>query len=344
MQHRITERIKLLDEKGQLSNPGYATKLLFDYNKENIKAHRFRIKEWDYYYIGSDKYTLCLTIADNSYMALASVTFIDFEKRKDTTISKMKFFTMGKTGFPLTSEKGDVQIKMKDIAIKFTNDGIKRNLTCQCNNFIDKKPLIANITLTDFPEESIVMATPFPKDKKAFYYNQKINCMRASGKVKIGDEEYIFDKSNSLGTLDWGRGVWTYKNTWYWGSLSTVLPNGDLFGFNIGYGFGDTTNASENMLFLNGKAHKLSKVFWGIPQKDGKDDFMSPWQFTSDDGRFEMAFQPLLNRHASTNAGILCSIQNQVFGHFTGTAILDDDTVIELDNALGFAEKVYNKW
>lgn len=344
MQNRITEKIKLLDESGALLNPGYATKLLFEYNRDDIKASKFKIKEWDYYYVGNDNYALCMTIADNSYMALASVTFMDFQNVKETTISKMKFFSMGKTKLPSTSEKGDVEIQIQDLFLKFTNDGNKRNLICQCQNFMGGKPLEANVTLTDFPEESMVIATPFAENKKAFYYNQKINCMKASGNAKIGDDIYTFDNNNSLGTLDWGRGVWTYKNTWYWGSLSTVMPNGDLFGFNIGYGFGDTTNATENMLFFNGKAHKLSQVTFHIPTKDGKDDFLSPWTFTSDDGRFEMEFKPLINRYSNTNLGILCSTQNQVFGYFSGKAVLDDDSQIKLDKALGFAEKVFNKW
>ena len=68
------------------------------------------------------------------------------------------------------------------------------------------------------------------------------------------------------------------------------------FGWNIGYGFGDTSAASENMLFYGGKAHKLSQVRFHIPQREGRDDFLSPWRFTSDDGRFEMKFVPILDR------------------------------------------------
>ena len=75
--------------------------------------------------------------------------------------------------------------------------------------------------------------------------------------------------------LDWGRGVWTYHNTWYWGSASGQV-DGVPFGWNIGYGFGDTSAASENMLFYGGKAHKLSQVTFHIPQRDGRDDFLAP--------------------------------------------------------------------
>ena len=49
MQHRITERKPLLDEKGRLTEAGYATELILDYDRSAIKAGKLRIKEWDYF-------------------------------------------------------------------------------------------------------------------------------------------------------------------------------------------------------------------------------------------------------------------------------------------------------
>ena len=189
----------------------------------------------------------------------------------------------------------------------------------------------------------MVIVTPFKK-KRYFYYNQKINCLRAEGKVTAGGKEYIFNPEDSFAVLDWGRGVWTYKNTWYWGSASGLV-DGVPFGFNIGYGFGDTSAATENMLFCNGRAHKLSNVYFNIPlNNDGKEEYLKPWTFTSDDGRFEMSFQPILDRAACINAFVIKSDQHQVFGRFTGKAVLDDGTEIRVNNLTGFAEKVYNRW
>ena len=82
-----------------------------------------------------------------------------------------------------------------------------------------------------------------------------------------------------------------------------------------------------------------------IPKKkNGKEDYLKPWKFTSDDGRFEMDFVPVMNRASNTDFKILKSDQNQVFGKFTGTAILDDGTKLEVRDLMGFAEKVENKW
>ena len=143
--------------------------------------------------------------------------------------------------------------------------------------------------------------------------------------------------------LDWGRGVWTYHNTWYWGSASGLVDGAD-FGFNIGYGFGDTSAATENMLFYQGKAHKLSQVDFGIPLRNGKECFLRTWTMTSDDGRFEMEFQPVIDRASCTDVKLIKSDQHQVFGRFTGTAVLDDGTAIQVKDLMGFAEKVENKW
>ena len=78
--------------------------------------------------------------------------------------------------------------------------------------------------------------------------------------------------------------------------------------------------------------------------KKGKDDFLSPWVFTSDDGRFRMDFYPVMDRKSKTSALVIESDQHQVFGRFTGKAVLDDGKVIKVKDFFGFAEKVKNKW
>ncbi|MEQ9517901.1 MAG: DUF2804 family protein, partial [Parvibaculum sp.] len=113
------------------------------------------------------------------------------------------------------------------------------------------------------------------------------------------------------------------------------------FGFNIGYGFGDVTAASENMIFLDGQAHKLDKVTFHIPQA-GYDK--GEWQFTSNDGRFEMRFTPVYNRFDKTDLLVLRSETNQTFGRFSGHVILDNGDRFDVPSLFGFAEEVHNRW
>lgn len=337
MQHEITAAIPLLDEHGNLTEPGWAKHLLPVYDRAKVKGGATRLKEWDYYLVMNDDLALALTIADNSYMGLDSISLLDFKEGWQVTKSPMRIFPMCKTGLPPTSERGDVAVSGNGYGVFFRNKDGRRMLAAHMDRFKDGQAIDVQIALTDAPEESMVIATPFHKPGH-FYYNQKINCMRATGKVTLGDRTYDFRPENSFGLLDWGRGVWTYHNTWYWGSGSGLV-GGVPFGFNIGYGFGDTSAASEDMLFYDGKAHKLSRVKWHVPG-----DFMAPWKFTSDDSRFEMDFVPVLNRAACTSVGVIKSDQQQVFGRFTGKAVLDDGTVLEIKDFMGFAEKVENKW
>lgn len=343
MQHEITTAIPLLDRQGNLTEAGFAKRLLPVYNRADVKGGFARLKEWDYYYVGNDCFGVALTIADNSYMGLDSVSFLWFgEQPWQITKSPMRIFPMGKTNLPSTSAAGLSTISGKGYQLTFDVKNSCRKLSAHMEDFKDGQSIDINVTLTREPEESIVICTPFNKDGH-FYYNQKINCMRAEGTVKLGDETFTFRPEDSFGVLDWGRGVWTYHNTWYWGSASGLVDGVDI-GFNIGYGFGDTSAASENMLFYNGKAHKLSQVSFEIPMKNGKEDYLKPWKFTSDDRRFELDFIPVIDRASCTDFKVLKSDQHQVFGNFSGTVVLDDGTPIQIRNLFGFAEKVENKW
>jgi hypothetical protein len=342
MQHEITTSQPLLNKEGNIAEPGYAKRLLPIYKRSDIKTSGFRIKEWDYYFIGNQHYGIALTVADNGYMGLDSITFFNFDEAWEKTSSFMEFFTFGSKGLPESSAKGNIRVVKKNYILEFTHKEDYRILDFKVEHFDQGQPLIGRLILTSEPKESTVIATPFDQPKH-FYFNQKINCMRAEGTVTMAGKSYVFPKDSSFAVLDWGRGVWSYKNTWYWGSASG-LYDGVSFGFNIGYGFGNTSAATENMLIYNGKAHKLSQVAFNIPMKDGVEDYLKPWTFTSDDGRFEMDFIPILDRHSNTSLLILSSDQHQVFGRFRGKAILDDGKVITLKDFMGFAEKVSNAW
>ncbi len=343
MQRKVTNEGDLLDEKGRLVEAGYATSLIKRYDRKMIKAGKLRIKEWDYYLIYNNDYAVAITVDDNSYMGLNSLTLIDFKVPKETTKSPMLFMTNGKTNFPSTSKVGDVKVEAKNYRFELLNDGKTRVLKAFMKNFDGGKDIYCEFVLTEEPRDSMVIITPFKEKDTAFYYNQKIVGFKVKGKVKLGEEEIVFG-DDTRAILDWGRGVWTYKNTWYWGAGCGVA-NGHEIGFNIGYGFGDTTNASENMIFVDGVAHKLEEVTFNIPKdKKGGDAFMSPWTFSSSDKRFEMNFTPIIDRHSNANVVVISSNQHQVFGKFNGTMVLDNGEKIVLKDFLGFAEKVVNRW
>ena len=334
----VTKTDNLLDEFGHLKHPGYAHQLVLKYNRKQVKASKIRIKEWDYYFFGNDQYGISFAIADNSYMCLIGATFFDFQKGLKYDNKKIFLFPFGKLKMPNDSMVGDINYTSNKVEFRVELKEKTREIYIYFLNFYKKKPLTITLEVHYTNKDSLVIMTPFKEDPKAFYYNQKINNLVASGEVIFGKETYQF--SNEQGVLDWGRGVWTKDNTWNWSSLSTILKDGSSFGFNLGYGFGDLSSASENMAFYQGKAYKLNDVDFGL----NKDDILNPWNFTSKDRAINMAFTPLYDNRTDINLIVLRQDAHQVFGYFDGYIQISKDKKIKLEKAFGFAEKVRNVW
>lgn len=338
--HEVTTAHPLLDERGLLIEPGWAKSLLWQYDRARIRAPKFRIKEWDYYLVLSETFAVAFTISDDGYIGLQSASFLDFTAPCEHTETILDAFPMGKLKLPADSSSGRTAYeKPGRLKMEFTAGGGERHILCDFKQFDGEKDLFCDITLAQPPMDTMVIATPWAEKPRCFYYNQKINCMRASGKVVYGGKTYSFDPDTDFGTLDWGRGVWTYDNTWYWGSGNGIVE-GKPFGFNIGYGFSDRSSATENILFYDGTAHKLDDITFHIPP----DSYTKPWTFSSSDGRFEMDFVPIIDRCANLDVKVICSDQHQVFGRMSGKTVLDDGRVLEIKDLVCFAEKVHNRY
>ena len=337
--HEVTNVQMLLDESGELREPGWSRSQVQKYRRAMIKAPAIRIKEWDYYLVVNNDFAAAFTVSDDGYIGLQSVSLLVFgDDPWEHTETVLNPFPMGKLKLPEDSSIGTTKYSDKRLQMSFEAKYRQRRISCHFENFMDGRPLDAEILLDQPPMDSMVIATPWP-EKHAFYYNQKINCMRAKGYISFDGKRYEFDPTTDFGTLDWGRGVWTYDNTWFWGSGNTDI-DGRAFGWNIGYGFGDTSAASENILFYDGRAHKLDDITFNIPDTG----YMDKWSFTSSDGRFEMEFEPVLDRAANLDFKVIVSDQHQVFGKMSGTAVLDDGTKINIKEVMCFAEKVHNRY
>jgi hypothetical protein len=185
------------------------------------------------------------------------------------------------------------------------------------------------------------MAIVIPMNNtRRFYYNRKINCLPAEGHLTWGSEQIEFNPNNSLGNLDWGRGVWDYRSFWVWASASGRLLDGRTVGLNLGFGFGDTSKATENALILDGRIHKLSQVDFHYDPRH----FKQLWKMSSSDSRLQLEFTPFVERVAKTNLLLIASEVHQMFGRYRGTVVADDSEVIHLDGLIGWAEEHHARW
>jgi hypothetical protein len=164
--------------------------------------------------------------------------------------------------------------------------------------------------------------------------------MPAEGWIEHGGERIELRPTETLGNLDWGRGIWEYRSFWVWASASGFLKDGRTVGLNLGYGFGDTSAATENALILDRHIHKLGKV--DLAYDPG--NFKRPWKITSPDGRVNLEFVPSIERVAKTNLVVITSEVHQMFGRYQGTVQTDAGEVIHLEGLNGFAEEHHARW
>lgn len=343
---------------GTLASAGWATELLLNYERTRIKAPRWRIKEWDYYLVNDDSYAVALTLGDLGYVGLVSASVVDYARATYKTTSVIVPLPLGRFKLPHSSERGVSSFENGRAAFRFEVTPEVRRIHAQFANFDGKDDLIIDATLDNAPQDTMVIATPWAEDPHAFYYNQKKVAMPAQGSFKKGMLVHGFSPDNSFGLLDWGRGVWTRDNTWFWavaqGWQERPTAGGEevcRFGLNLGYGFGDTSAASENMVFVDGVAHKLGRVTFDILEKTGgaqakklddRYNLLHPWRIADNEGRLDMVFTPLLDRVDYMDFAVIRTDQHQVFGQYDGTVVLDDGSTFTVEGLQGSAEVVHN--
>ncbi|MBP5305255.1 MAG: DUF2804 family protein, partial [Lachnospiraceae bacterium] len=129
--HEITEKRELLNEKGELAEPGWSRRLYQRYDRSKIKAPKFRIKEWDYYLVMGKDFAGAFTISDDGYIGLQSVSLLNLGSEPwEHTETVLNAFPMGKLKLPSDSSVGNVIYEDKRLQMRFTLEEGKRHITC----------------------------------------------------------------------------------------------------------------------------------------------------------------------------------------------------------------------
>ena len=341
-QTEYTEEMPLLAEDGTLLVRGWARKNVFTYDRDSVK-HVFRRKEWDFYQISDGHYMAQISFANISLGGYASAVLVDLQEGK-TIVSSMAPFVGGKNRYILPP-KGDVpnhvcfqvgkavfeaDTSKTSRTIRFQNDDVS------CEFKADIPPGLENITTV----------LPFEGFPDRYFMTTKQNCMPCSGSFRTAETTVSFSKDNTFCILDWGRVCTPYSLVWYWGNGSGWVEDREgkkhLFGFELTWGIGDEANATETCVFYDGKAHKIGAVDVEVFPKP--DRYMEPWQFVSEDGRFNLTMRPFYDHHSDLNVLALRMHSHQVHGLWSGTVRLDDGQVLEILDLYAFCEYVENRW
>ncbi len=342
-QHQLKEAGPLLNPDGSLTDAGWARNPLLDCNLEQAGFYRLRflqplrIKRWDYYGLSTATHFYSFTLSDLGYLQMVFAYVVDFATRSHSE-ETLTLLPRAGVRLPRNSTQGESSFDNNKVRMVFQADEDSRHLEVDWPG-LGGKGLKADVRLA-LPAEHESMTTVTPIKGKRFYYNRKINCMPAEGWVEYQGERTHLTPDQCLGNLDWGRGVWEYRSFWVWATASGFLPDGRRVGLNLGYGFGDTSAATENAIILEGKVHKLGQISTIYDPHN----LSAPWSFRSPDGRLTLRFSPFYDRVARTDFKILGSEVHQLFGIFRGTIQSDDGETIEIHHLNGSAEEHHARW
>jgi hypothetical protein len=344
MQTEISQSGPLLDDQGRLAQVGWSRQPILDANLEaahfyRLRAlQRLRIKRWDYYAVFTPQRFFSATIANLGYAGNIFVYTLDFatgELHEEGLVVPLgKGITL-----PRGSMSGETTFADRRARLSFQALPGGRRLYVDWPAFHTGRGIHAELNLS-LPAAHQSMNIVIPIGRNRFYYNTKINCMPVHGTLQYGELHEQLTPESSLGSLDWGRGVWEYTSFWNWASASGFLPDGRTIGLNLGCGFGDLSAATENCVILNGSIQKLEQVKFDYVSGN----YMQPWQFADNQNRLQLTFVPFKERLATTRLGIIDSEVHQMFGRYSGAVITDRGERLVISDLIGFAEEHRARW
>ena len=323
-------RPHLLTRKGKLAHRGWDTADVFEYNKENIR-HPFRRKEWEFYQLSNSRFTFQVTYGHAAYAGLAGVTLVDFATGERFTSGKPRFFPGDSLDLDFSGgQPHSLKYEDRDLFLSISFDGEVRRILVRSERFE------ADLSCHD-AGDAIVTVTPF-RFAGQFYYNYKKVFRDLAGHLEMHGGSQLLDRETFL-LLDSGRGVWPYRHSWIWACGATETDRGVL-ALNLGGGFGAEGAPTENAVFLDGRIHKLGKVYFQFVP----DDCMRTWHISDDRKRLRLTFRPAFDNYTHTNYLLVHNRCHQVYGRLSGTVELDDGEVLRLEDIPFFCEHAVNRW
>lgn len=340
MQRLVTDPEPVLNSDGT-PNAGYCTQETQYFHRNDIKANPFRIKEWDFYQIedAAGHVVLQLTYGHASYMGEVNIMLFDV-RRKIFLVNKTILIPLPMNSLHMpesAAREHTIRYHSLRSEVYIHGDSQVRDIRFRIDD------VHAELHLTALTPHSLIINIPFDEDPHDFYYDFKQNCMAVTGEVVFhqdgkGKIIHYGENKPAYAILDWGRGVWPWHNEWYWSNGQGMI-NEKLLGFNLGCGFGNTSIATENILFYEGQAHKLDQIMI-----QHESDYMKPWYLEDNEGRCRLVMTPQYDRITRINFGPIENCTHQVFGLFNGTVKLDDRRELTLENVSAFAEHAVNNW
>jgi hypothetical protein len=145
----------------------------------------------------------------------------------------------------------------------------------------------------------------------------------ASGYLRVGDREIVFDPTRDLAILDEHKSFLPYRTQWVWGTFGTRTADGTPIGANMVDRPELPGEPEESCLWFPGTCEELSDVVFV--------EHGSEWLVSSFDGRVDVIFTPDGRKDVRHEMGVASIDYFQLYGRYTGTVKSLDGTAYDID-------------
>ncbi len=328
-EREITRRVDLCRPDGRL-NPEAVGWSRTPLHRANIRGWG-RTMRWDYWCVATPEHIFAFSASSLDYLAGESAWYLDRTTQRDV-VSRSLLVPGRGVAFSPRGGEGSVRIGRGDVRIAVDETAEGTRLRVRSPEF-DADLLVHRIE----GRESLSVVVPW--SSRRFQYTVKDVGRPAEGTVVVNGRRIRFSPDEARATQDLGRGRWPGDIVWNWGAGYGRAGDHEI-AVQIGGKWTDGTGSVENGLIVDGRLHKISEeLVWHYDTSD----WMAPWRITGE--RVDLVFTPEYVRSADVRRLYLMrSREDQAFGHYSGTVVADDGTVIEVSDLFGWAEEVQRRW
>lgn len=343
-EREITTPVSLTDPDGEL-NPdalGFTRTQLHDTSgigaRQGGRRRWGRNKRWEYWNVITQRHILAVTVSHVDYIALHAVWLLDRESGEVIQKEAMVPFGIG-ASLPGSLGSGTASGRAPGLQLQIEELGE------QGTRLVGSIARLSFDVIARRPAAHEAMGVVVPwrrgargdEDISRFQYTVKDVARPAAGVLVIdGIRQEI--PEDSWAVLDHGRGRWPYRVHWNWAAGSGIVE-GRRIGLQLGSKWTDGSGATENALVVDGKLSKISEeLHWDYDPAN----WMRPWRVTGQ--RADLTLTPFHRKHGHTNALVLASRTDQLFGTWSGWVLDDQGEKVDVDGIEGFAEDVLNRW
>lgn len=335
IEREITESVSLTNAAGGVNVEalGWTRTPLHDTSGIPDRRHWGRNKRWEYWAIMTPTHIIALTISCIDYLSLHSVWVYD--RTTGAEIDTTVLSPGGRSAtLPASLGAGPARARTRKLTLDIEElDGATR--------LRGTAPRVSFDITAARPDghESLGVVVPWRRGDsiRRFQYTVKDVARPAHGTLTV-DGTTVAVPEGSWAVLDHGRGRWPYQVWWNWAAGSGVV-HGRVIGLQLGSKWTDGSGSTENAVVVDGRLSKISEeLVWNYDSSD----WMRPWHVRG--ANADLTFTPFHNKHSRTNALLIATRTDQLFGTWSGWILDSSGERVSVDGIEGWAEDVLNRW